>query len=159
MATSRATPDELITEVQIAAPRERVFEAIIDPQQRIKWWGRPGLYRATKFTGDLRVGGKWRTEGDSGGGRTFFVYGEYLQVDPPRLLEHTWVASWSGEAQTTVRWELEEKDGGTLLRIRHYGLSAHPELGEHYKGWPQVVAWLQAYVERGESLPETEKTA
>ncbi len=154
MATTQATPDELINEIQIAAPRERVFQAITDPQQLVKWWGKAGLYRTTKMTADLRVGGKWRSEGDAADGRKFFVYGEYLQVEPPALLVYTWIASWSGAAATTVHWELEEKDGGTLVRVRHTGFAAHPELAQHFQGWPLVIGWLQGYLERGESLPE-----
>ncbi len=44
---------------------------------------------------------------------TFEASGQYLEVDPPRLLVQTWVASWSGDVQTTLRWELEAKGDGT----------------------------------------------
>jgi len=29
--------------------------------------------------------------------------GKYLEVDPPRLLSYTWVATWTGSAKTRVR--------------------------------------------------------
>ena len=39
MATLGITPnaDELVNEIQIAAPRERVFQALTDPAQVVKW--------------------------------------------------------------------------------------------------------------------------
>ena len=49
--------DELVNEIQIAAPPERVFKALVDPRQVVKWWGQTGMYRATEYKSDLRVGG------------------------------------------------------------------------------------------------------
>jgi uncharacterized protein YndB with AHSA1/START domain len=41
MATAAVTPDNdaVLAEVFIAAPPERVFQAISDPQQMPLWWG------------------------------------------------------------------------------------------------------------------------
>lgn len=99
--------DEITSEIEIAVPPERVFQALVDPQQVMLWWGQTGVYRCTEFQSELRPGGKWRSAGIGPEGRPFQVTGEYLEVAPPRLLVHTWVASWTGEAQTTVRWELQ----------------------------------------------------
>ena len=65
--------------------------------------------------------------------------GEYLEVDSPRLLVYSWVASWTGDVKTTVRWELEPTGKGTLVKIRHSGLAAHPELAKSYRGWPRML--------------------
>ena len=70
----------------------------------------------------------------------------------PRLLVSTWLASWTGDIQTTLRWELEPARQGTLLRLRHSGLAAHPELSQSYRGWPRMLGWLQAFLERGETV-------
>jgi uncharacterized protein YndB with AHSA1/START domain len=85
-------------------------------------------------------------------GSDFEVTGEYLEVDPPRLLVYTWVASWTGDAKTTVRWDLLPADRGTLVRISHSGLAAYPEIADSYKGWPRILGWIQAYLERGETI-------
>jgi len=100
MATVAITPDQdkITAEIFIAAPPERVFPAITDPQQMPKWWGQQGMYRITEWTGDLRPGGKWTSLGVGADGVSFRVEGEYLEVDPPRLLTYTWIASWSGSA-------------------------------------------------------------
>lgn len=156
MATSKVTPnsDEIVSEISIAAPAERVFQAITDPAQVVRWWGQSGIYRCTEFQSDLRVGGKWRSAGTSAEGRSFEAKGEYVQIDPPRLLVLTWVASWTGEVQTVVRWELEASKQGTLVRIRHSGFDAHPELGQSYSGWPRMLGWLQALLERNETVDD-----
>ncbi len=154
MATSRFTPDAdaIVSEVHIAAPPERVFEALVDPKQVVQWWGQVGVYRCTEFQSDLRVGGKWRSAGLDGQGHSFEVVGEYLEVDPPRRLVHTWVASWTGSVKTFVRWDLEATSQGTLVRICHSGLAAHPEVAESYRGWPRMLGWLRALLERGETV-------
>src|SRR5262249_44582236 len=96
MATTAVLPEQNIVqgEVFIAAPPARVFEAITDPKQVPRWWGQQGMYRITEWKGDVRRGGKWSSVGLSQDGSTFRVDGEYLEVDPPRLLVHTWIASW-----------------------------------------------------------------
>ncbi|HET6932977.1 MAG TPA: SRPBCC domain-containing protein [Candidatus Acidoferrum sp.] len=57
--------DEIVSEIRIAAPRERVFQALVDPLQVVQWWGQASIYRCTKFECDLRVGGAWRSIGHS----------------------------------------------------------------------------------------------
>jgi uncharacterized protein YndB with AHSA1/START domain len=151
--------DELVNEIQIAAPPERVFKALVDPRQVVKWWGQTGMYRATEYKSDLRVGGSWSTIGVAAEGRAFEAKGEYLEIDPPRLLVHTWIASWTGDVKTTVRWELEPTKKGTLVRIRHMGLAAHPELAQSYKGWPMILGWLNAYLERDETVDDRKPVA
>jgi len=156
MATSKLTPgaDAVVTEIHIAAPPERVFQALVDPQQVLQWWGQRGVYRSTHFQSDLRPGGKWRTVGVNADGRDFEASGEYLEIDPPHLLVYSWVASWTGDAKTTVRWELHPDKKGTLVRLCHYGLAAYPELAKSYSGWPRMLGWLEAFLLRGETVDD-----
>lgn len=159
MATSQVTPDadSIVHEIHIAAPPERMFLALVDPDQVPQWWGGQGtgrFFRCTKFERDLRIGGKWRSEGMDGDGHPFEVVGEYLEIDPPRVLAYSWIASWTGDAKTIVRWELEPAKEGTLVRIRHSGLAAHPDVAKAYKGWPSMLGWLQALLERGETVAD-----
>jgi uncharacterized protein YndB with AHSA1/START domain len=161
VATATITPDQnaVLAEIFIAAPPARVFQAISDPNQLPRWWGQEGLYRVTQSTMDVRPGGKWRSEGVGADGKAFYVEGEYLEVDPPRLLVHTWVGSYH-TTKTIVRWELEaqsvhgltpggpKKAGtGTLLRLRHEGFAGNIEsANSHGEGWKRVLGWLEAFV-------------
>jgi uncharacterized protein YndB with AHSA1/START domain len=166
MATAQITPDMVITEIWIAAPPSRVFDAITDPKQTAQWWGQKGKYRVTAAKADLRPGGRWRTEGIGDDGTKFTVEGEYLEVDPPRLLVHTWIPSYAGMQKTTVRWELEPRDvhglqhlgparlgTGTLVKIRHSGFGDNiVSVQGHGEGWKLVLGWLEAFLERGETI-------
>jgi len=143
--TSTSTTDTIIEEITIKGSAERIFDAIVDPKQRVRWWGKKGVYESTHAESDTRVGGKWLMKG-IGMGRDFSVYGEYRKVDRPRLLEFTWIPSWQdGSTESIVRFELNEKEGVTTVRLTHSGLT--PAGREAHKGWPQVLGWLRDYVE------------
>jgi len=151
--------DAVLAEIHIAAPPEKVFQAISDPNQLKNWWGQKGNYRHTDVQCDVRKGGKWRTAGVGEKGDKYEVSGEYLEVDPPRLLVYTWAASFDGGTPTTVRWELQPQAGGTRVSLRHSGFAKQPEVSTHYSGgWPTVLAWMRAYVETGETV-DTRKPA
>jgi uncharacterized protein YndB with AHSA1/START domain len=174
MATVAITPDQstITGEIFIAAPPARVYEALTDPNQMPKWWGQEGMYRITESTADLRQGGKWSSVGVGADGTKFRVEGEYLELDPPRLMVQTWIASWTEKLKTVVRWELEpqamhglhatgpKKAGtGTLVRIRHEGFAGAPQAATgHAEGWKRVLGWLQGFAEKGETS-DTRKTA
>jgi len=151
--TSHITPDnDVVTlEIFIAAPRERIFQAITDPAQASKWWGRKDHYYFDHFNMDVRVGGKWSTTGTSTKMGDLEVHGEFLEVDPPRRLAYTWNPKWM-PAMTKVLWELESKDeNGTLVRLTHSGFAGNVDQAQgHSIGWSLVFTWLQAFAEKGE---------
>jgi len=145
--TSSGASDTIVQEVSIKAPAERVFEALTDPAQRIKWWGAEGRFQTTHMESDLRPGGKWMMSGVGVGGRPFTVTGVYRTIDRPRLLSFTWLPNWQPDAtESLVRLNLVEKDGVTLVRLTHSGLVTAASRESH-RGWPQILGWLQAYVE------------
>jgi uncharacterized protein YndB with AHSA1/START domain len=139
--------DTIVQEIVIKAPAERIFEALTDPAQRIKWWGAEGRFQTTHIESDLRPGGKWTMRGNGVGGRPFTIMGEYRQIEPPRLLIFTWLPDWQeGALETLVRFELSENSGLTTVRLTHSGLTTEISRLSH-KGWPQILTWLQAYSE------------
>ena len=73
-------------------------------------------------------------------------HGEYTRIDRPRLLEFTWNPSWQGDnLESLVRFDMDEKEGITTVRVTHSGLS--PAARDAHKGWPQILSWLKTYVE------------
>ncbi len=155
MQSASVTPDNDVVscEIQIAAPPERVFQAITDPSQLPKWWGQSDMYRVTKMESDLRVNGKWKSVGVSAKGESFEVGGEYLEIDPPRRLVYTWAYSWGDSPETTVCWELIPVDEGTLIKLRQSGFAGNAAAAnDHAQGWLRVFSWMQAFIERGETV-------
>jgi uncharacterized protein YndB with AHSA1/START domain len=141
--------DTIVQEITIKGSAERIFEALTDPGQRVRWWGAEGRFQTTHMESDLRLSSKWMMRGIGIGGKPFTVRGEYRQIERPRLLVFTWLPDWQEDAtETLVRFDLEEKgDGLTTVRLTHSGLASESSRASH-KGWPQILAWLQDYVEQ-----------
>ena len=48
--------DTIVKEIIIKGSAERIFEALTNPDQRIKWWGAEGRFQTTEMESDLRPG-------------------------------------------------------------------------------------------------------
>jgi len=156
MAQAVITPDQdaIVSEVQINAPAERVFQALTDPKQLMLWWNSDEC-QTKLFEMDARRGGQWRfaTKNSSlnvNGVTQFSCQGEVLEFDPPRLLAYTWIANWHDDKarRTIVRWELTPTQDGTYVKVTHSGLAQEAVARKDYSGgWPGVVEMLKKFVE------------
>jgi uncharacterized protein YndB with AHSA1/START domain len=145
-STPRAVADVsrglILASVEIAAPIERVFRAITS-DEITKWWGSPEEYQVTEYTADVRPGGRWKSTGVGASGAKFSVEGEFREIEPPRLVVHTWVAPWDGNSETVVTYRLESIEGGTRVTVRHEGFADRAESClDHGRGWERVFGWL-----------------
>jgi uncharacterized protein YndB with AHSA1/START domain len=139
--------DTIVQEIMIKASAEKIFAALTDPDQRMKWWGSEGRFQTTHMESDLRPGGRWLMRGTGMGGRPFTVAGVYRDIERPRLLVFTWLPDWQGDTtESLVRFDLNEKDGVTTVRLTHSGLASELSRKSH-QGWPQILDWLRGYVE------------
>jgi uncharacterized protein YndB with AHSA1/START domain len=156
MSTSTVTPDHdaIVSEIQIAAPPERVFKALTDASELKRWFSSPEC-PAKFWEMDARVGGRYGYKTEAGSivvnnVREFECHGEIEECDPPRLLVYTWIANWHDDksSRTVVRWELTPKSGGTHVKVTHSGLAHLPIARKDYSGgWPGVVEMLKKFVE------------
>jgi uncharacterized protein YndB with AHSA1/START domain len=145
--SSTAATDAIVAEITINAPADRIFEALTDPAQRVKWWGLKGRFETTHMESDLRPGGRWAMRGSGMGGKPFRIVGEYRAIERPRLLAFTWLPDWDEEAtETLVRFELQEQGGVTTVRLTHSGFASEGSRARH-QGWPQILGWLKGYAE------------
>jgi uncharacterized protein YndB with AHSA1/START domain len=150
--------DSIVTEIEVAAPPERVFAALTDPKQLMRWWRGEDTCKSKLWEMDSRVGGRWRFETADPTGKIsvngvsdFKANGEILEYDPPRVLAYTWIANWHDQPgrTTLVRWELTPAGEGTRVKVTHSGLSEEPVARKDYSGgWPGVVEYLKNFVER-----------
>jgi len=157
MPQAVVTPDQdaVISEVEINAPADRVFRALIDPQQLMIWWNSDEC-QTDLFEMDARVGGRWRlvtrkTKPTVNGVSQFVCEGEVVEFDAPRVLAYTWVADWHDDKtrRTLVRWELSPVKQGTHVKVTHSGLAQEAVARKDYNGgWPGVVEMLKKFVEK-----------
>lgn len=121
-----------------------VWDAITNPERIPRWF--------LPVTGDLRVGGRYQTEGNAGG--------TILRCDEPGLLSLTW------EYNDDVSWldvHLESVDDGTTLRLEHTAhVSPHWEEfgpGAVGVGWDMALLGLGQHLDTGESISPEEGMA
>src|SRR5262249_3050021 len=101
----------------------------------IDWWVRPGVFDTREWTGDVRKGGRWRASGVARG-QPYALEGEFLEVQPPTKLVHTWQLVGAPSAPTTtVTYQLQPIDGGTRLTLRHKGFVPPDTCGNTCEGW------------------------
>lgn len=138
--------DIVVQEIVIQRSADKVFAALTSPEALVQWWGVAGKFRVTQMESDLRPGGKWRMHLVGGAGAETSVTGVYRDVRPPNFLTYTWIREQDGPHESLVRWDLEETDGATLVRVTHSGLNT-PELRARNDGWPLVLGLLKMYAE------------
>ena len=150
MNPAAASDDTTVEEVTINAPAERIFSALTNPDELLKWWAAEGQSHATDAETAPRPGGRWlmRVSSDRGTGASkTTVRGEYRTVEPPSLLVFTWIRDEENHPETLVRWDLEGHDGVTTVRLTHSGLTTD-RLRNRNNGWPVVVKLLQSHLEK-----------
>ena len=151
-AHPEAAVEALVQEIDIHAPADRVFRALTRPEDLLQWWAAEGRFRATEVESDLRPGGKWRmrVEGACGADASCsIVSGTYLEIATPHLLVFTWLRENEDDWETTVRWELTERDGVTTARVTHSGFTSE-RMRNRNSGWVLIKELLRNYSERQE---------
>lgn len=134
VATADLTRGEISAEVDIAAPVERVFQALTS-EEICRWWVRPGVFDTLQWNGDVRVGGRWEAAG-IGNGRSYRLEGEFLEVDSPYKLVHTWQPSGVPGAATVVTYSLGVAHRDlTRLTLHHSGFASQEVCINTSKGW------------------------
>ena len=124
---------QILAHVEIAASPERVFQALAS-KEVCDWWVRPGVFNTTEWSGDVRIGGRYRTSGTARG-EAYAIEGQFLEIDPPRKLVMTWHRVGTPGEPTVITYTLEKLDGGTRLTLRHTGFTSAENLTNVAAGW------------------------
>ena len=157
MTTTSITPDQdaIVSEIEIAAPAERVFQALTKPDELSVWFTNPSC-PIKVWQMDARRGGEYHYATQKGtvvvnGISEFECSGEILEYDPPRLLVYSWIANWHDDTnrRTVVRWELTPTKTGTHVKVKHSGLAQETAARKDYSGgWPGVLDMLKKFAEK-----------
>jgi glutathione S-transferase len=142
--TARDTFDLTLTRT-IRAPRAKVFDAFVNPDQLRKWFG-PRNHNVAEATVDAKIGGRYRLVMQPMAGKTFAVGGVYREIASPSRLVFTW--KWEGEemgamGETLVTVTLDERRGEhgveTEVRLQHSGFPAPEARTAHNDGWGSTL--------------------
>ncbi len=157
MSTTRITSDQdaVVSEIEIAAPPDRVFQALTTPAE-LKRWFTSAECPAKFWEMDPHLGGHYRYATEKGsimvnGVSEFECHGEIVEYDPPRVLAYTWLANWHEDIthRTIVRWELTPTKTGTRVNVKHSGLSDEAVARKDYAGgWPGVLEMLKNFAQK-----------
>ena len=145
-AVADTAQGHLLVSAELAAPPERVFRALAS-KEVTGWWVRAGVFDTRDWAGDLCVGGRWRASGVARG-QPYAIEGEFLEIDPPRKLVHTWRLAGTPNAPTTVTYDLEPVDRGTRVTLRHAGFTSVETCTNTAIGWETSFEQLAVSLER-----------
>jgi uncharacterized protein YndB with AHSA1/START domain len=139
------TNDKLVLRKMIAASREEVFSAWLDPDS-LKHWMCPGNTASAEAQVDPRVGGAFRIVMKSPDHESDHT-GIYRVIDPPSKLSFTWSSKATDRTETLVTVELFDRRGQTELILMHERLP-NAEAVEKHKGWLQIADKLADHLEK-----------
>jgi len=142
----------------MAAPRERVFDALVDPDALVSWLPPAGM-TATLERFDARPGGSYRmaltyTEPAATSGKTTrdsdVVEVRFVELVPgERIVQAVdFVADDPAVAGTmTMTWQLTAVGDGTRVEIRADDVPSGITAEDHAAGMASSLANLAAYLE------------
>ncbi len=138
------TAPENVYQVEIATTPERLWQAIVDPEQTRKY------YYGALSVSDWKVGSRWTSESPDG---EVYLEGEILEIDPPRRLVHTLHVlqdpAAAAEAPSRVEYEITQIGDRCRLTLIHTGRG--PATIEYTSGgWETILGGLKELLETGQ---------
>ena len=126
------------------APRERVYQAWMRPEDLQQWWHMSADATTPFAEVDLRVGGRYRLGmTPPGSDELFVVTGTFIEIVPPERLVYTW--SWENveeEPESTVTVEFRDLGDATEVVINHGRFQSEERRQSHIDGWHGLMKQL-----------------
>ena len=138
---------EFVYTVYIAAPAERVWNALVDGDVTCKYWGHENR-------SDWKPGSRWEHVRVGPGGEVD-VAGRVIEIDPPRRLVVSWFSpeAEGDPARTShVTYEVTAMGEEAKLVVTHSDLNEETMRVGVSAGWPLVLSSLKSYLEAGKGL-------
>jgi uncharacterized protein YndB with AHSA1/START domain len=125
------------------ASPERIFQALTDPAELVKWWG-PSGFTTPEISFDPRVGGSYRLGMQPPDGTLFHLAGEFLEVRPSTRLAYTfrWEEPDPDDQVTVVTLSLDAVAHRTRLSLWHGVFATPARLELHRSGWTDSLQKL-----------------
>ncbi|MCI0712777.1 MAG: SRPBCC domain-containing protein [Chloroflexi bacterium] len=133
--------------IWINAPRERVWQAITDANQIMKWWGGGDHWEID----ELKVGGTIKF-----GDPADLMLATIAVLDPPREFRLRWPPQEQyHNLEMFTTYVLETENGGTRVTVSETGFEGLPadvrqkRYESTMSGYESVLAGLKKYIEEG----------
>lgn len=126
------------------ATPERLFRAI-STKEICNWWVRPGVFNTEEWSGDVREGGRWVAAG-VGGGQPYQLEGEFVTVDEPHKLAHTWKPVGAPIKPAMLTYVLKPQASGVELILYHWGLPNRDVCEKTRAGWQTSLTRLREII-------------
>ncbi len=145
-------PAAHVYEIFVKAPRERVWDALIDEGDTVQY------FHGTRFESTFEPGAPFVNRIVAADAPA--AEGTIEVFEPPHRLVYTWHvlydAAMSEEPPGRVEWVLTPaNDDASITRVtvRHGALGASPRTWEHVRlGWVAILDGLKTWVETGEAM-------
>ena len=124
---------------------DKVWEAITNNTAMKEWY-----YDVPDF--EAKEGYNFSFYGNSD--EKYHHFCEVLEVIPQEKLKHSWSYPELSKEKTIITWELEDKNGQTVLHLKHKGLETLEHLGVNFrkenfeKEWTEILQSLKDYLEK-----------
>ncbi|MGN8278542.1 SRPBCC family protein [Pseudomonas sp. SMV71] len=147
--------DRIERKILLKAPRSQVWRALANAEAFGQWFG-------------VALEGKRFVAGERTQGQITYPGYEHLiwdvaveRVEPERVFSFRWhpyavepEVDYSQETETRVQFELEDMDGGTLLKVVESGFNSIPEARRlkafrmDSRGWDEQMTNIEAFLNR-----------
>src|SRR6478609_4835812 len=126
---------------EIAAPAERVWEAMTDPAQVAEYMMGSVVESDYQPGSPITWSGEWE-------GKPYQDKGEVLQAEPGRLLEVTHYSPMTGDEDVPenyhrVRYELSPDGGGTTVQLTQDGCESAKQAEQFSQNWQGMLDGLK----------------
>jgi uncharacterized protein YndB with AHSA1/START domain len=124
-----------------------VFAAFSEPSELAKWWGPQG-FTIPSIEFDPRVGGSYRIEMQPPEGDSFYLTGEFREVDPPTRLAYTfaWEDPDPDDVENLVDLSFRERGESTEVAFRQAPFRTEARRALHRDGWRDSFDKLEHYL-------------
>ena len=127
----------LLVERTIPAPPEQVFDAWVNPETLVQWWGPEGM-DIPHHRLDVREGGAWETTMRNSEGGEVICSGVYRVIDRPNRLVFTW--AWKQDDglrghETEITVTFTPDGDGTKMVLDQRSFAEVKSRDGHGMGW------------------------
>jgi uncharacterized protein YndB with AHSA1/START domain len=146
-----AESDELTLELRriLPAAPAAVFRAFSAPDELAEWWG-PAGFTIPSLEFDPSVGRRYRIEMQPPEGASFYLTGEFREVDPPARLAYTfaWEDPDPDDLETCVELSFRDLGGSTEVAVTQRGFKTEARRELHRNGWTESLDRLERFLSR-----------